>query len=276
MVMRICTTLIVAIALAILDLPVQAQDEPKPLTGEEIRSQLAGRTFRGHFKPDEGEEDSASVRTYISSDGKVVMMIAEKTKPTAVFLGTFEIMEDRICVQDIKVMRNAILDRCYRAYGASKDGHWSGYLQDVQDPQHYIPLRGQFELDPAAFASLWSSWESIQKEAGPIDGFGSMEDIWSNPFRFKGKITGVTGTFKQMIGDGRAWFKPDNYYMDFIVENAANDLFRDQGQSALLIGEFTETFRMTIEGSDVFLPVMTLKSARACKESACKEYFVNW
>lgn len=243
------------------------------LTGAEIRSQIVGRAFGGRFDSEQGGDIRG--HAYFGLDGKFLLSVTHDRMTEAVILGRFELKDDLICVQQIGAMRNALGERCFKAFGHTKSGSWSGVLSDVQDSERGIPLDWTDVLGPAELEALWSNWESLQKEAGPVDRFESMEEVRINLFRFKGKTLLVTGSFRQMIGDGRALFQDGNL-KDMVLEGVPNDLFQDEYQTAILIGEFTGTFQMTIEGSDVFLPVMTLKAARTCKAAGCREYFPTW
>jgi hypothetical protein len=270
---QLCMAFAVAIGVTAFASPNLAQDGEAALTAAEIQFHILGHRFSGDFAREKGREIEGVA--YFGTDGKFLLQVDRDREPIAVVLGTFELKDDQICVQQIGAMRDAIQDRCLKAFGDSKNGSWSGGLTDMQDSERGIPLDWQHDLDPAELASVWTNWEGLQKEAGPIDAFGSMEDIRINPFRFKGKVMLVIGEFKQMIGDGRALFR-DNNYKDMIAEGVSNNLFLDDDETAILIGEFTGTFRMMVEGSDAFVPVMAVKTARICKERRCREYFYRW
>jgi hypothetical protein len=271
---RLCTALAV-IAPALLASPICAQESMTPLGADAIKSEILGHRFDGYFASD---NDAKSVKgtSYFGADGRFLLQVDIGQEPDGVILGKFELKDDQICVQQTGAMRSTIENRCFKAYGGREGSSWSGALSDVQDSKRGVPLDLQYDLDPAELDALWANWDSIQKEAGPIDLFGSMKEISINPYRFKGKVVLIKSNFRQMIGDGRAWFNEGHYYRDLIVEGVANDLFLKADQTALLIGELTGSFRATVEGSDVFFPVMTLKAARACKESRCKEYLRGW
>jgi hypothetical protein len=153
-------------------------------------------------------------------------------------------------------------------------------LADSQDADARIPLDSDFGIDTDEIEKRLGNWESIRKEAGPIDAFVGLREISVNPFLYAGKVLVIKGGFHQMVGDGRAWFKGigmhSTYDDNFIVDGIPNDLFYKQEQQAILIVETGGTFRMTREGNDEFLPLFTAKAARLCETDTCGDYFKGW
>ncbi|GAB2175045.1 hypothetical protein [Dongia sp. agr-C8] len=265
-------------ALAFAGLAARADDEPA-LNADEIRSQFLGHLLVGSGVAADGTRLSQAA--YFSTDGKLLVIASDgNSKVSLVYTESFAIKDDALCLHDLGLMRKQRADRCYEVHGGPKDNIWSGLLVDKQNPDSRLAVHMRNRVGEKEIQERWASWESIRQEAGPIDGFGWLQDIQPNPYRFKGQRLVVRGSFVQMVGDRRGWFTWDEAgsYGDhgqFIAQGIANEMFGDPGTTAIFVGEFSDIQQMTVSGNTMFIPVMNVTAARLC-EKTCGEYFENW
>ncbi|WP_395019236.1 hypothetical protein [Dongia sp.] len=256
--------------------PARSEDDLHRLTGAEIKARIYDHEGGGSYAPTY-DPDRVRVVTYFSPAGKVLIQQYKGRSPAAVSTAVFELKEDRLCFHDLGLMNADRPDRCFAAYAKMKgDEVLTTYLLDEQDKRTGIPLDSLRQLVPGAAYQRWARWEVLRQDSGPIDGFGSMDEISRNPFRFKGKVLLVAGRFLQMIGEHRGLFESRPGYQQFVVDGISTDWFRSEDDAAIFVGKFSGSLRMTQEGSDRFLPIMTAKAARLCQEKSCADFVEDW
>jgi hypothetical protein len=270
--------LVASAALAFAALAARASDEPA-LNADEIRSQFLGHLLVGSGVAADGTKLSQDA--YFSTDGKLLVIASDgNSKVSLVYTERFALKDDALCLHDPGLMRKQRPDRCYGVHGSLKDNIWSGQLVDEENDNSRLAVHIRSRVREKEIQERWANWESIRQEAGPIDGFGWLQDIQPNPYRFKGQHLVVRGSFVQMLGDRRAWFTWDEAgsYGDhgqFIAQGIANEMFAEPGTTAIFVGEFSDIQQMTVSGNSMFIPVMNVTAARLC-EKTCGEYFENW
>jgi len=253
-------------------------EETRRLSGDEIRSQILGHEFLSHFRSDEGT-GLTEMKAYFSTAGKLVVQLTKDDKPIDLGIETFEVKEDLLCLHDHRLMKSDRADRCFAAYVEVAEKSWSGRLVDQEDKDAIVPLDTSLDADSAEVDAQWANWESIRQEVGSVDSFGVLDEIALNPFRFAGKVQIMRGTFRQMIGDHRGAFDTQSRADQnriFIVDGVSNEAFQKEGQSAVIVGDFTGSLQVTIDGNDRFLPVMTAKAVRLCEKDSCEDFFPSW